>query len=133
VLVPGDDAGHGRHAAAAVLDLLGPRVAALVEAHVPAKRYLVASSAGYERKLSAVSEDTLGRQGGPMSVAEAAAFRATPDFADALVLRHADDAAKVYGRLVLGLDYWCPLVERVARRAAAGAGQKVPVRTGPLS
>ncbi|MFF7129877.1 HD domain-containing protein [Streptomyces sp. NPDC008240] len=60
-LVPGDEAGHGAHAATAVEGLLGPRVARLVALHIPAKRYLAAADPhlapppGYETE-----EDVLG-------------------------------------------------------------------------
>ena len=113
-LVPGDDAGHGRIAAEAVRDLLGPRVAELVELHVPAKRYLVTMDPGYGDILSTTSTSTLGRQGGPMTVAEASKFLAHP-FADhAVALRLADDAAKVRDRAVPGLDHWRPVLAAVA-------------------
>ncbi|MFF7356140.1 hypothetical protein ACFZA1_26370 [Streptomyces filipinensis] len=41
--MPADEAGDGRHAAVAVEGLLGPRVARLVAAHIPAKRQLAAA------------------------------------------------------------------------------------------
>ena len=66
-LVPGDEAGHGTHAATAVEGLLGPRVARLVALHIPAKRYLAATEPGLA--LSPESARTLGCQGGPMSPA----------------------------------------------------------------
>ncbi|MBU3064214.1 HD domain-containing protein [Nocardia sp. NEAU-G5] len=116
-LVPGDDAGHGRHGAAAVRELLGARVARLVELHVVAKRYLAATDSRHAASLSASSLRTLVTQGGPMSAAEAAAFEADPDFAAALTLRRADDAGKVVGLAVGALESWRPVVERVARAA----------------
>ena len=115
-LVPGDDAGHGRHGAAAVRGLLGERVARLVELHVVAKRYLAATDSRHAASLSASSRRTLVAQGGPMSAAEAAAFEADPDFDAALTLRRADDAGKVVGLAVGALESWRPVVERVAAR-----------------
>lgn len=111
-LVPADEEGHGRHAAAAVEGLLGPRVARLVAAHIPAKRYLAAADP--QLALSPESARTLGCQGGPMTPAEATAFEADPDFHAAIALRRADDAGKVVGLPVPPLDSWRPLVERVA-------------------
>lgn len=115
-LVPGDDAGHGRHGAAAVRGLLGERVARLVELHVVAKRYLAATDSWHAANLSPSSRRTLIAQGGPMGAAEAAAFEADPDFGAALTLRRADDAGKVVGLAVSALESWRPVVERVAAR-----------------
>lgn len=117
VLVPGDDAGHGRHGAAAVRGLLGPRVARLIELHVIAKRFLVATDSAHAGALSPSSQRTLLAQGGPITPAEAEAFRADPDFTAALALRRADDAGKVVGLSVAPLCDWRVVVERVATRA----------------
>lgn len=113
-LVPGDDAGHGIAGAHAVRSLLGDRVARLVEYHVPAKRYLVAVDPDYRSTLSPISVTTLAAQGGPMSAAEIAHHEALPDWPAALVLRHADEAAKVPGRTVPTLAHWRPVLERIA-------------------
>lgn len=118
-LVPGDDAGHGRHGAEAVAQLLGPTVAALVELHVPAKRYLVAKDPGYGHVLSDTSVTTLGRQGGPMSPLEAAEFETGRYFDAVIALRRADDGAKTEGRAVPGLDVWArPILELAGRGSA---------------
>ncbi|MGV9667991.1 HD domain-containing protein [Nocardia niigatensis] len=114
VLVPGDDAGHGVHGGAAVRALLGDRVARLVELHVEAKRYLVATDSVHAEALSPSSRRTLIAQGGPMTPAEITAFERDPDFAAALALRRADDAGKVVGLTVHPLETWRPVVERVA-------------------
>ncbi|TCJ99047.1 HD domain-containing protein [Nocardia alba] len=116
VLFPGDDANHGRHGAAAVRGLLGPRVARLIELHVTAKRFLVATDSAHAAGLSESSRRTLIAQGGPMTPAEIDSFRADPDFAAALALRRADDAGKVIGLRVAPLRDWRPLVERIAAR-----------------
>lgn len=113
----GDDDAHGRLGAEATRDLLGPRVAVLVEQHVPAKRYLVTVSPEYAEALSAVSVATLAAQGGPLTPGDVAAFYASPHWSDALTLRRADDAAKVPGRQVPGLDHWLPALRRVAEGA----------------
>lgn len=117
LLVPGDDAGHGRHGADAVRQLLGERVATLVELHVDAKRYLTAIDGRYNDVLSGVSTATLARQGGPMTAAEALAFTRRPHWFQALDLRFADDAAKVPGRAVPSLEHWLPVVTLVAERS----------------
>ena len=104
---------HGRAGADAVRSVLGERIAGLVDAHVPAKRYLVAVDPGYP--LSPVSRTSLARQGGPMGPEEVEAFAADPLCEAAVTLRRADDAAKTPGRVVPGLDRWIPLVRQVAR------------------
>ncbi|MGN6722546.1 MAG: HD domain-containing protein [Marmoricola sp.] len=111
-LVPADEAGHADHAADAVMALLGSRVAGLVRAHIPAKRYLAATDPSLE--LSPESLRTLGCQGGPMTPAEVAAFEADPDFAAAVALRRADDAGKVIGLQVAPLESWQSAVVSVA-------------------
>ena len=112
----GPDDRHGDIGGDLVRPLLGERVAALVAAHVPAKRYLVATDTRYARRLSSISSATLTVQGGPLVEAEAVAFRALPCFEDAIELRRADDGGKVPGRKVPGLERWVePLVERAKR------------------
>lgn len=107
---------HGEVGAAAVRALLGDRVADLVAAHVPAKRYLVATDPEYGAGLSAVSVASLAEQGGSMTADEATAFEALDGFDDAVELRRADDRAKVVGRVVPGLSAWAPVVRSVAAR-----------------
>lgn len=69
-------------------------VAQLVEAHVAAKRYLTFKHPDYYAQLSVASQETLLRQGGPMTAAEAAAFEADPRCAAKLQLRAWDDQGK---------------------------------------
>jgi predicted HD phosphohydrolase len=116
-LVPGDEAGHGRLGADAIRALLGPRVARLVELHVPAKRYLTAIDPAYRARLSPASTASLVAQGGTMGPEEAASFAVVPELAAALALRSADEAAKVPGRAVPTLLTWRPTVEAVAAAA----------------
>ncbi len=113
-LLGADDAGHGRAGADAVRALLGARVAHLVELHVPAKRYLVATDPAYAALLSPVSTTTLARQGGVMTAPEVAVLDADPDLAAALALRRADEAAKVPGRTVPGLARWRSTLDALA-------------------
>lgn len=122
VAVPDDADGHGRHGRVLFEGLLGGRVAALVELHVPAKRYLVTVESGYGDTLSPGSVLTLAEQGGPMTLDEVSWFTAQRHHRDAIVLRRADEAAKVPGRQVPGLDEWIPRVEALVavRRTLGG-------------
>ena len=106
---------HGIAAADAVRDLLGERVATLVELHVPAKRYLVTVESEYGDALSPMSTLTLANQGGPMTGVEVAEFEALPEFHGAVALRRADEAAKIPGCIVPDLDHWRPILDTVAR------------------
>jgi predicted HD phosphohydrolase len=114
-LAPDHSREHGMIAADAVRELLGERVAALVELHVPAKRYLVTTDPAYSDALSHGSTVSLAHQGGVLSDDERTALDARPELSDALTLRRADEGAKVDGLSVPGLDHWRPVVERVAR------------------
>jgi predicted HD phosphohydrolase len=107
---------HHRLGARAVAALLGPRVAFLIEAHVDAKRYLVATDPDYRSALSPGSVATLQAQGGPLSADEITDVESSPDWTAAVALRRADDRAKVPGAVVADLDRWIPLIERVAER-----------------
>ena len=60
---------HGRIGAACVRRALGDRVAVLVEAHVPAKRFLVSTDPSYRDRLSSSSVHTLALQGGSLDAA----------------------------------------------------------------
>jgi predicted HD phosphohydrolase len=111
-----DDEAHAAAGAAAVRAVLGERVAGLVGLHVEAKRYLVASEAAYGRVLAADSVASLARQGGAMSPAECEAFVARRWADDAVVLRRADEGAKVAGLAVPGLDEWRGVLRRLAGR-----------------
>jgi predicted HD phosphohydrolase len=108
------DAAHDIEGRELLGGLLGERVARLVGGHVAAKRYLLATDAGYAQLLSDRSTTTLGFQGGVMSPAEADEFARSPDLDDLLVLRRNDDEAKVRGARVPGLTTWRAAVEAVA-------------------
>lgn len=113
----GPIADHGPIGAQAVRALLGERVAALVAAHVPAKRWLVTVDPSYRALLSPDSVRSLALQGGAMTPDEVAAFDAAPHARDAVLLRRADDAAKVPGRVVPGLESWIGALRAVATTA----------------
>jgi phosphonate degradation associated HDIG domain protein len=70
------------------------RLAALVQAHVIAKRYLTYRYPEYYNKLSPASKVTLDFQGGVMSAAEAEEFELNPDAELIIRLRYWDDMAK---------------------------------------
>jgi predicted HD phosphohydrolase len=114
LLPGGSDERHAEDAAAAVRRSLGERVAGIVALHVEAKRYLVASEGGYGDRLSRDSVVSLGRQGGALSADGAQLFLTREWAPDAVVLRRADDKAKVDGLVVDGLDHWVPLLRELS-------------------
>jgi predicted HD phosphohydrolase len=108
------DAAHDGEGRGLVEGLLGPRVGRLVGGHVAAKRFLLATDPTYRALLSARSETTLEFQGGVMAPDEVEEFAARPESDDLVTLRRADDAAKVRGKVVPGLDSWRAVVEQIA-------------------
>jgi gamma-butyrobetaine dioxygenase len=88
------DTRHGEAGARWLSQWFGEAVTEPVRLHVPAKRYLCAVEPGYFGLLSAESVRTLARQGGPMTVEQAAEFEALPHAADAVAVRRWDDEAK---------------------------------------
>jgi gamma-butyrobetaine dioxygenase len=94
----------------------GPAVSEPVRLHVAAKRYLCATEAGYFGRLSAASVHSLGKQGGPMSAPEVAAFAALPHGKAAVRLRRWDDGGKVDGLPVPDLSSYR---KRIARTSLA--------------
>lgn len=116
-VTPGQSVAHGTTGAAFVRPLLGERVARLTELHVPAKRYLVATDPRYAAALSDGSTRSLALQGGAVTVGERAALERDPHLGDALRLRRADEAAKVEGKVVPGVESWRSVLEAVAASA----------------
>jgi predicted HD phosphohydrolase len=88
------DLPHELSGAEFALAHFGERAARIIRAHVPAKRYLVATDPGYHAHLSAASVASLKVQGGGMSDAEVAEFRASPVAEEAVMVRRWDDNAK---------------------------------------
>ena len=70
------------------------RLAALVQGHVIAKRYLTYKYPEYYNKLSPASKVTLDFQGGVMTTEEAEEFELNPDAELIIRLRYWDDMAK---------------------------------------
>jgi predicted HD phosphohydrolase len=106
MLPPYRDEAHADVAAAFLRPVLGHRIAELVRLHVPAKRYLVTTDSRYRHQLDQGSVVSLEHQGGDLSPEELEAFESDPLAADALTLRRADEAGKIAGADVPGLDTW---------------------------
>jgi phosphonate degradation associated HDIG domain protein len=87
-------------------------IAEPVRLHVPAKRYLCATSRDYVGRLSEASVITLNLQGGAMTPAEVAAFKAQPFHREAVRLRLWDDQGKVAGRHTAEFDAYCDMIAR---------------------
>jgi phosphonate degradation associated HDIG domain protein len=100
----------------------GPDVAEPVRLHVAAKRYLCAAEPAYFQHLSGPSRTSLQLQGGPMSAGEAEAFRASPHFVGAVLLRRWDEAAKVPSMVVAGIETYVPDLEAALAGNAAKRG-----------
>ncbi len=114
---PWDGPGQPKHAlmgADAVRGVLGNRVADLVAGHVPAKRWLVTRDSAYRALLSQDSIMTLAQQGGDMSQAELQWFESLAHWESMVVLRRADDGAKVPGAVVPALDAYVDAIHAVA-------------------
>jgi len=88
-----------------------PEVSEPVRLHVPAKRYLLATDAGYFAKLSPASVITLKLQGGPMTEQEAAKFETERFYKEAVRVRQWDDRGKVAGLKTPGLSDYGALIE----------------------
>lgn len=93
----------------------GPEVTRPVGLHVAAKRYLCAVDDEYAAALSPASTHSLALQGGPMTTAQCAAFRADPAAEAAVALRRWDDQAKVPGAAVAPIAAYAPRLEGLAR------------------
>jgi gamma-butyrobetaine dioxygenase len=103
---------HDRSGGEWLAKRFGPAVSEPVRLHVAAKRYLCATEAQYFGRLSAASVHSLGKQRGPMSAQESAAFAALPHVGAAVRLRRWDDGGKVDGLHVPDLRSYR---ERIAR------------------
>ncbi|MDB5152069.1 MAG: hypothetical protein JWR54_820 [Mucilaginibacter sp.] len=81
------------------------RLAALVESHVIAKRYLTYKRPEYYNALSEASKATLEFQGGRMSEQEAADFEQNPDAGLFVRLRNWDDKAKELNKPIQNISH----------------------------
>jgi phosphonate degradation associated HDIG domain protein len=106
-----EDAHHERVGGRWLAQRFLPEVSEPVRLHVPAKRYLLATDAGYFAKLSPASVITLELQGGPMAAHEVAQFETEPFHRDAVRVRQWDDQGKVEGLKTPGLGDYRALIE----------------------
>lgn len=86
------------------------RICAVVEKHVDAKRYLLATQPNYRNKLSEASLQTLIWQGGPMNDQEVAAFKTQPYLSDIIKVRLWDEMAKDAQAEMLPLEHFKNLI-----------------------
>lgn len=87
------------------------RICAVVEHHVNAKRYLVATDETYSKKLSEASWRTLKWQGGPMTSNEIEIFKDHRYFDDIIKVRLWDEQAKDANAEVLSISYFSNLLQ----------------------
>lgn len=87
------------------------RICALVEGHVAAKRYLVATDTTYAEKLSPASRETLRWQGGPMNDDEIKAFENHPFFKEIIQVRWWDEGAKDSNAVLLPMSLFKNFIE----------------------
>lgn len=121
----GVDDTHEALAARWLARWFGPAVVEPVRLHVDAKRYLCQVEPDYLAHLSEPSRVSLRLQGGPMSIAEADAFRRSAFWADAVALRRWDDEAKDPDLTVPDLDAVLPIVaEALSAPAADRRGER---------
>lgn len=99
--------------------LFPPEVTAPIALHVQAKRYRCAVDPGELDRLSAGSQASLARQGGPMAPDEVERFARHPAAADALRLRGWDDAGKALDAASAPVAARRALLERLIRTAGA--------------
>ncbi len=111
----GIDARHEAAGEAWLARRFPPEVTEPVKLHVAAKRYLCQVDPAYFGMLSPASVQSLALQGGPLSEDEARAFESHRYYREAVRLRRWDDAAKIAGLQVPGLDHYRPALEAVAR------------------
>ncbi len=106
--------GHHEEAGAIWLaQHFGPAVAEPVRLHVAAKRYLCATEPNYLASLSPASRLSLELQGGAFQAEDAQSFLLNPFASAAISLRRWDDAAKVLGLKVPGLEHYRACLETV--------------------
>lgn len=110
----------------------------LVEHHAEAKRYLVATRAGYLGHLSRASRRTLLYQGGRMSRVECERFEGLPCFRGAVQVRLHDDRAKETDLPTRNVASYVPLIRKflspsvplpLGPRAARALAETAPSRT----
>lgn len=86
------------------------RICDVVDMHVQAKRYLVATESSYKEKLSEASWQTLQWQGGPMTSSEVEKFGQHPFFDDIIKVRLWDEEAKKKDAALIPLNTFRNLI-----------------------
>lgn len=89
------------------------KIAALVESHVAAKRYLTFADENYYNQLSEASKKTLKYQGGKMTAEEAVVFRNSDWFELKIQLRKWDEEAKQENVPLPDLEKYKAMARRV--------------------
>jgi [1-hydroxy-2-(trimethylamino)ethyl]phosphonate dioxygenase len=107
----GQDGRHEECGAAWLATHFGPAVVDPVRLHVSAKRYLCAVEPAYHAGLSPASRVSLALQGGPFTQCDVRQFEQEVWFRSAVAVRRWDDAAKVPGLGVPGLEHYRPHLE----------------------
>jgi gamma-butyrobetaine dioxygenase len=115
----GIDGRHEEEGAAWLAQHFAPAVVGPVRLHVAAKRYLCAVEPAYCTGLSEASRRSLLLQGGPMSAAEVSRFEQEPCFRAAVLVRRWDDAAKVPGLVVPGVEHYRPCLVAAVKPSGA--------------
>lgn len=108
---PRADALHAEIALPFLRGLFADAVLEPIRLHVQAKRYLCLIEPSYPSQLSVASQQSLQRQGGVFSEAEAERFIAQPFAIEAVRLRRYDDLAKVQDKRVPTLQHFVPYLE----------------------
>jgi phosphonate degradation associated HDIG domain protein len=93
------------------------KLAALVENHVQAKRYLTFKYPDYFNNLSEASKQTLIFQGGVMKQEEAVAFEEDPLFHLSIQMRHWDEKAKEIGVAIIDLTLLKNIATRILKKS----------------
>ncbi len=129
-LIPGLGVMDHAHVGAAYLLRLGfsERIADLIEGHVQAKRYLVATRPDYKAQLSQASVRTLELQGGPMTSSEVELFQCDPLMNTKLCLRVWDERAKVVGQVTGSLGFYETILTRHFEWRALLSGDSTAVK-----
>jgi phosphonate degradation associated HDIG domain protein len=120
----GIDTRHEQGGAAWLGRFFGPHVTDPIRLHVAAKRYLCATEPDYLAALSPASRRSLELQGGPFDAASVRRFEQEPHAQAALALRRWDDAAKVPGLDVPGLEDYRPVLEAALARGRETYGDR---------
>jgi phosphonate degradation associated HDIG domain protein len=109
----GIDGRHEENGCAWLSNHFGQEVTEPVRLHVAAKRYLSTTDPNYFGILSAGSVRSLELQGGLLTPDEVAAFESNPFHSSAVRVRRWDDAAKVPGWNVPGLEQYEAKLRRI--------------------